>query len=233
MFSSNLALSGLALGVIGCVSSPLIYPYFSTGGGIKDIVTNTEIKQVTQEPSVKKEVPKIVKTFSMALTDNDVDNGVYAKVTLEQEGDKKTWNVSEVTWRGARWQNSWTLHYDDVTREYTFTDRSWTNWNAPCYGTGLGWKSSIACLLHGKVTSQYKNTWEKDFLKVKLDGWRTKWLTRRGYWFNEMPDYLERCNRATITEKPDTNLEVSIHCKDVTLYKTFKNPEETGSTLSK
>lgn len=48
-----------------------------------------------------------------------------------------------------------------------------------------------------------------------------------------MPDYLERCNRVTVTEKPDSNLEVFIHCKDVTLYKTFKNPEETENVLGK
>lgn len=57
-------------------------PIFSTGGGIKDTFTNTDIRQVTQETSVRKEVPKTVKTFNLALTDTDLNNGVYAKITF-------------------------------------------------------------------------------------------------------------------------------------------------------
>lgn len=213
---------------------PLLFTHISQlGGGIKD-TTNTEIKQVTQEPSAKKEVLKVVKTFNLALTDTDVDNGVYAKVTLEQEGDKKTWNVNEVTWRNSRWQNNWTLYYDDVTRNYTFTDSSGIRMRHPCYGSEKRWRDVVACFAFGRVAKGYENVWEEKFLRVKLDNSWSSRQTTAGYYANSMPNYLEGCKNATVTEKPNTDLlEVSIRCKNATLYKSLKNPEETGSFLSK
>lgn len=226
MFSSSPALSGLALGVIGCVFAPIIHSYSSAGGGqTEPILTN----RPTQE---KKEHIGLLRNFDVLLAGHDTNNGIEAKLSLHQEKEgKKKWKVEKVTWRGATWQNNWALYYDSNTHDYTFTDKSWTNWQPPCYGSGKSWKGVVACFAWGKVESRYENIWKEKFLKVKLDNsWFVK-QSRVGYYASSMPESLELCRNASVSEKDNNNLEISINCKDLTLYKTITKPANSDNLV--
>lgn len=233
MFSSNLALSGLALGVIGCVSSPLIYPYFSTGGGINPSnETISSTTQVTQQEGAQTTVPKRDTFVKLLLAGTKVEDGLVAELSRENKEDSQ-WKVGRVTWRGESWNRNWTLYSDDTNGEYTFTDKTWYELRSGCYAQARSWKGNKVCVTYGRVTGNDKKKWTDNFPKINLKGWVT--LSRGGgYSVNAYLDNISNCSLKTTESKTGGNkLTITITCDEGRLTKTLNDSDFSTMTIEK
>ncbi|WP_146737519.1 hypothetical protein [Mycoplasma wenyonii] len=235
-------LSGLVLGVIGCVPMPLMYSNSMAGGGTEKIIETVTsrpsqsnlLQQLT--PAVKKEeFPELLKTINLLLAGTNNQDGIVTQLSLYQEKNgNKRWDVNKVTWRGTQWKNNWTLFYDDNTGEYIFSDKDWIEkGDNTCWGQARKWNTYKVCLSHGVVLPKYKEIYRDKFPKIKLSGWGVKWSRYWWYSAKKMPNYLDYCENVSVEERNNSDLEITIGCKSSTLQKIFKNTEISDVSLSK